>query len=116
MTNRYSLRLNKLACVATATTDGFTNGDRGPVIALARETKRLRPRFRKRSSALPNLNQVIGDWMTDMLPDSPSADRQPVDVLSNLMKMALALLDREEQGGSVSACLLQEAIEARSTR
>jgi hypothetical protein len=54
--------------------------------------------------------------MTDMLPDSPSADRQPVDVLSNLMKMALALLDREEQGGSVSACLLQEAIEARSTR
>ena len=54
--------------------------------------------------------------MTDMLPDSPSADRQPMDVPLNLMKMALALLDREDEGGSVSACLLQEAIEARSAR
>jgi len=54
--------------------------------------------------------------MTDMLPDSPAADQQPVDVPLNLMKMALALLDRENEGSSVSACLLQEAIEARSTR
>jgi len=54
--------------------------------------------------------------MTDALPDSPSADRQPVHVPLNLMKMALALLDREDEGGSVSACLLQEAIEARSTQ
>jgi hypothetical protein len=52
--------------------------------------------------------------MTDMLPDSPSADRQSVDVPLNLMTMALALLDREDEGGSVSACLLQEAIEART--
>ena len=52
--------------------------------------------------------------MTDMLPDSPSADRQPVDVPLSLMKMAFALLDREDEGGSVSACLLQEAIEART--
>ena len=54
--------------------------------------------------------------MTDALPDSPSANRQPVDVPLNLMEMALALLDREDQGGSVSAFLIQEAIEARSTQ
>jgi len=52
--------------------------------------------------------------MTDALADFPSADRQPLDVPLNLMKMALALLDREDEGGSVSACLLQEAIEART--
>jgi hypothetical protein len=63
-----------------------------------------------------NLDQGIGGWMTDALPDTPSADRQPVDVPLNLMKMALALLDREDRGGSVAACLLQEAIEARSTQ
>ena len=51
--------------------------------------------------------------MTDMLPDSPSADRQPVDVPLNLMKMALALLD-EEGGATLAAARLAEAIEARS--
>jgi len=52
--------------------------------------------------------------MTDALPDFPSADQQTVDIPLNLMKMALALLDRGDEGGSVSACLLQEAIEART--
>jgi len=54
--------------------------------------------------------------MTDELDHSPVADRQPVDIPLNLMKMALALLDRENEDGTVSACLLQQAIEARSTR
>lgn len=54
--------------------------------------------------------------MTDALPESASADQQAVDVLLSLMKMALVLFDREDEGGSVSACLLQEAIDARSTR
>lgn len=46
--------------------------------------------------------------MTDMLPDSPSADRQPVDVPLNLMKMAL--LD-EEGRATLAAARLAEAIE-----
>jgi len=49
--------------------------------------------------------------MTGMLPDSPSADRQAVDVPLNLMKMALALLD-EEGGANLAAARLAEAIEA----
>lgn len=39
-----------------------------------------------------------------------------IDVPLNLMEVALALLDREDDSGSVSACLLQEAINARSTK
>ncbi len=54
--------------------------------------------------------------MTDAIPESTSADQPLVDVPLNLMKMALTLLDREEDSGSVSACLLQEAIDARSKR
>ena len=61
-----------------------------------------------------NLDQVIGRWTTDTLLDFPSANRQPVDVLLNLIKIGLALFEREDEGGSVSACLLQEAIEART--
>lgn len=53
--------------------------------------------------------------MSDALPESASTDQLPVDVPLKLMKMALALLDPEEEGGSVSACLPQEAIDARST-
>jgi len=52
----------------------------------------------------------------DALPESASANQPPVDVPPGLMKMALALFDREDDGGSVSACLLQEAIDARSKR
>lgn len=54
--------------------------------------------------------------MTDALPETASADQQPIDVPLNLMEMALALLDREDDSGSVAACLLQEAIDARSIR
>lgn len=54
--------------------------------------------------------------MTDALPDSASDDQPPVDVPLNLMKLALALFDRQDDGASVSACLLQEAIDARFTR
>jgi hypothetical protein len=60
-----------------------------------------------------NLDQGIGGWMTDALPDSPFADRQPVDVPLSLMKMALALLD-QEVGATLAADRLAEAIEARS--
>jgi len=35
--------------------------------------------------------------MTDLIPESASADQPPVDVPLNLMKMALALLDRAEE-------------------
>jgi hypothetical protein len=34
----------------------------------------------------------------------------------SLMKMALALFDREDGGGSILACLREEAIGVRSTR
>ena len=51
--------------------------------------------------------------MTDALPDSPFADRQPVDVPLSLMKMALALLD-QEVGATLAAARLAEAIEAGS--
>lgn len=51
--------------------------------------------------------------MTDTLPDSPSADRQPVDVPLNLMRLALALLDREV-GATLAAARLADAIEERS--
>lgn len=54
--------------------------------------------------------------MIDALPESTPADQPPIDVPLDLMKMALALFDLEDEGGSVSACLLQEAIDARSTR
>lgn len=54
--------------------------------------------------------------MTDALPESAPADQQLVDVPLSLMKMALVLFDREDDSGSVSACLLQEAIDARSTK
>jgi hypothetical protein len=60
-----------------------------------------------------NLDQGIGGWMTDALPDSPFADRQPVDVPLSLMKMALALLD-QEVGATLAEARLAEAIEARS--
>ena len=51
--------------------------------------------------------------MADTLPDSPSADRQPVDVPLSLMKTALALL-AQEVGATLAADRLAEAIEARS--
>lgn len=39
---------------------------------------------------------------------------EPTDIPLSLMRMALAVLDREGQGTSTAACYLQTAIDART--
>ena len=51
--------------------------------------------------------------MSDALPASLPADGQAVDVPLTLIKMALALLD-QENGSTLAAAHLSQAIEARS--